>query len=237
MRVLRKGMYGQDVERLQSTLKAEGYLISTDARFGEETHGIVWAYQARQRLKPDGVAGYNTLRRLNLLPKIGLNDPKYLVVHVSASKTSSRLRPQDIVSYHSHTLGWGRPGYSKIIDWDGQIHDTWKIDLSDGLQPFEMTYGVGWAVNPVSVNICMLGGLDEQGKPSDTRTEAQKVSLERVIKEIIKECPGVLVAGHHQFSNKACPCMSVPQFCREIGVPEVNIYKADPYGLERMWRV
>lgn len=237
MRILRKGSYGSDVQKLQKALKDKGHLISKDARFGEETHGILWAYQAQNKLTPDGVAGHKTLTSLNLIPKPSDNDPKFLVVHITATKANSSLTPKDVVNYHIHTLKWGRSGYSRIIDWDGKIHKTWKIDLSDGLQPFEMTYGVGRFINPVSVNICMMGGLDEYGRPKDTRTKKQKASLEQLIKEIVIECPEIKVAGHHQFSNKACPCMSVPDFCREIGIKDENIYTADPFGHVERWSI
>lgn len=235
MRILKKGLYGEDVQQLQQALKEKGHLIGVDARFGEETYGIVWAYQAQEKLKSDGIAGYKTLKSLSLIPKGTDNDPQYLVVHITATKKGSPLRPQDIVNYHVNTLGWGRPGYSRIIDWNGVIHETWKVDLTDGLQPFEMTYGVGRGINPISVNICMMGGLGDNGLGEDTRTPEQIDSLKKLIKEIVEECPKIKVAGHHQFSNKACPCMSVPQFCREIGISEENIYTADPYGHVARW--
>lgn len=235
MRILHKGQYGKDVQTLQAKLKEKGHFISVDAKFGEETYGILWAYQAQQGLNTDGIAGYNTLTALDLMPVIRDNDPQYLVIHITATKAGSPLKPQDVVHYHTRTLGWGRPGYSRIIDWDGAIYNTWKIDLQDGLQPFEMTYGVGPSINPVSVNICMMGGLGSNGQGEDTRTPEQIASLEKLIQEIVEECPNIQVAGHHQFANKACPCMPVPQFCRQIGIPEKNIYTADPFGHAKYW--
>ena len=60
-----------------------------------------------------------------------------------------------------------------------------------------------------SLAICYEGGLDEQGKPADTRTPLQKETLRRVLGELKQLYPEAKIVGHYQLSaniHKMCPC-------------------------------
>lgn len=60
-----------------------------------------------------------------------------------------------------------------------------------------------------SLSICYEGGLDELGKPTDTRTASQKETLRRVLGELKGLYPEAKIVGHYQLSanvHKACPC-------------------------------
>lgn len=60
-----------------------------------------------------------------------------------------------------------------------------------------------------SLAICYEGGLDELGKPADTRTASQKETLRRVLGELKGLYPEAKIVGHYQLSanvHKACPC-------------------------------
>jgi hypothetical protein len=59
---------------------------------------------------------------------------------------------------------------------------------------------------------------------------AQTKTLTEIIKMVLDYAPNVLIGGHNQFDNKACPSFWVPDFLKSIGVPERNIYKNDPFG-------
>jgi hypothetical protein len=67
-------------------------------------------------------------------------------------------------------------------------------------------------------------------QPKDTRTEAQKEALATIVRDYLEFAPEIQVAGHNQFSAKACPSFWVPDWLRELGIPEANIYSADPHG-------
>lgn len=61
--------------------------------------------------------------------------------------------------------------------------------------------------NMHSLGICYEGGLDRYGQPADTRTEAQRATLSRLIGELKMLYPRALVVGHHDLNPlKACPC-------------------------------
>lgn len=233
MRVLRNGFFGEDVKALQTALNEKGYTLTLDGWFGTATEKAIRDFQARNGLWIDGIVGYDTQKVLGLLKK---DAPKYLVIHVSATPEKvAGWNAKAIVNYHVNTLGWGRPGYARIIEYDGKVVETWQVDTTDGIQPFEMTYGVGVAsVDLSALNVCMIGGLDKTGNPKDTRTKEQTASLTKLVKDMIALHPNILIAGHNQFWNKACPCFFVPTWLREIKVAEKNIYKLDPFGYEKI---
>ena len=59
-------MQGPDVRLLQERLSAAGFDVATDGIFGPATHGALVAYQARNGLIEDGIAGATTRTNLGL---------------------------------------------------------------------------------------------------------------------------------------------------------------------------
>ena len=45
----------------------------------------------------------------------------------------------------------------------------------------------------------------------DTRTEAQKDALRRLVAELMAKYPKATVHGHCEFAAKACPCFDVKE--------------------------
>lgn len=62
--LLYQGMEGPAVSQLQQSLKAEGFDVAVDGRFGPGTEAAVRSYQARNNLRSDGLVGSNTLGNL-----------------------------------------------------------------------------------------------------------------------------------------------------------------------------
>ena len=53
-------------------------------------------------------------------------------------------------------------------------------------------------------------GLDIRGRPADTRTEAQRCSLRKLIEQLHAAYPKALIVGHHDLNPmKDCPCFDV----------------------------
>ena len=73
--VLRKGAKGDAVKKLQLRLKELGYYKSTcDGSYGDVTVVAVKAFQKKNSLPQDGVAGETTLKKLYAATAIGAND-------------------------------------------------------------------------------------------------------------------------------------------------------------------
>lgn len=63
--LLKKGMYGEIVRRLQEILKAYGFNCGDiDGIFGDKTYNAVVAFQKSRGLAIDGIVGYNTWKAL-----------------------------------------------------------------------------------------------------------------------------------------------------------------------------
>ena len=93
-------------------------------------------------------------------------------------------------------------GYHYVIPTDGTI---------EAGRPPKMIGAHCKSHNSHSIGICYIGGLDADGKtPKDTRTEAQKVALRKLIEHLHQRYPKALIVGHHDLNpQKTCPCFNV----------------------------
>lgn len=84
---------------------------------------------------------------------------------------------------------------------------NWAMDLelSSGevvcLRPLDQIPAHVRGYNSHSVGICYEGGLDIYEHPRDTRTKAQKISLLRLIRQLLICFPGSRVCGHRDLSE------------------------------------
>ena len=120
-----------------------------------------------------------------------------IVVHCSANRAGSALRLADIDRYH-RSLGWKGCGYHYVIPTDGT--------LEEGRPEAEMGAHCRHH-NRHSIGICYIGGLSADGTPADTRTEAQRATLRRLLASLHRRFPRALIIGHRDPDPlKACPC-------------------------------
>lgn len=121
---------------------------------------------------------------------------KYIAVHCTATSQTTSI--DSIKNYWKTNLGWKMPGYHFIIKPDGEAVKLLSVDeVSNGVKGF----------NSETINISYIGGIDKQGKPIDNRTEAQKATLLKLLKEFRAKFPNAVIQGHRDFPNvkKACP--------------------------------
>ena len=53
---------------------------------------------------------------------------------------------------------------------------------------------------------CYEGGLDIRGQPADTRTEAQKAAMRKLLEELHQRYPRAFILGHRDLNpGKDCP--------------------------------
>lgn len=119
--------------------------------------------------------------------------------------------------------GWIKVGYSKLILLTGLVHSFVPENGDEFVDEFEITNGAK-GINSEAMHICYVGGIDKYLNPKDTRTDEQKSVMKRVVLEILAKWPDLKVAGHYNFSPKACPSFNVQKWCESIGVLPKNIY-------------
>ena len=168
------------------------------------------------------------------------NPFKYLVIHCTATPEGRAVSAQTIRNWHTKPKpqgrGWKQVGYSDVVLLDGTRHRFIKHNQDKWIDPSEVTNGVA-GINSVSRHVCYVGGMTaDMKKAKDTLTKQQNKMLSDIIEECLSYAPDILICGHNQFSNKACPSFWVPKYLRErclFKVPEKNIYKADPFKYSR----
>ena len=120
-----------------------------------------------------------------------------IIVHCSANKAGSALRKADIDRYH-RSLGWKCCGYHYVIPTDGTIEVG---------RPEEMVGAHCVNHNKYSIGVCYIGGLATDGiTPADTRTEAQKVALQKLLADLKLRYPKALVLGHCELDYRKPHC-------------------------------
>lgn len=129
-----------------------------------------------------------------------------IVVHCSGNRADSALRMADIDRYH-RSLGWKGCGYHYVIPTDGSI---------EAGRPEDVVGAHCRLHNRHSIGICYIGGLDADGNSADTRTEAQKDALARLIKDLRVRYPHALVVGHRDLDPMK-PCCPGFDAVREYG--------------------
>ena len=141
-----------------------------------------------------------------------------IIVHCSATKAGQDFTAADIDRWHRER-GFNGIGYHYVIRLDGRLEKGREIDLPGA-------HCKGW--NERSIGLCYIGGLDENGHPADTRTNAQKRVLYQVIMDLQREYTILQVLGHRDTSPdlngdgviepyeyvKACPCFDVREFMK-----------------------
>lgn len=124
---------------------------------------------------------------------------KEIIIHCSATPEGRNWTIKDIERDHK-AKGYKKVGYHYVICLDGTI-EKGRAESEVG------AHCKGH--NAKSIGICYVGGLDKNRRPKDTRTEAQRASMKRLIKELQERYPDAGIHGHNEFANKACPCFDV----------------------------
>lgn len=122
-----------------------------------------------------------------------------IIIHCSASCEGVNVTPSMIKRWHLQR-GFRDIGYHFVITLDGKIHIGRVIEDIGAHCKGQNTHSIG---------ICYVGGLDKNGKPKDTRNEAQKKSMIDLLKSLKFDYPNATIHGHNEFANKACPCFDV----------------------------
>lgn len=121
-----------------------------------------------------------------------------IIIHCSATPEGREFHAADIDRWHRQR-GFRCIGYHYVVTLDGSV-EKGRDESETG------AHCVQQGMNRRSIGVCYIGGVDEAGKPKDTRTEAQKMTLRRLIEDLRRRYPSAKVYGHRDFAPKACPC-------------------------------
>jgi len=133
-----------------------------------------------------------------------------IFIHCSATKPSQDIDAATIRTWHKKQ-GWNDIGYHWVIKRDGTREKGRN----------ESVVGAGvQGMNANSIHLCLIGGIAESnGRPENNFTPNQWIELESLVRELRNRYPDVLVNGHNEYSNKACPCFDVQEwFKRTIDI-------------------
>lgn len=145
-----------------------------------------------------------------------------IIIHCSDSPEGRNDTAADIRRWHK-ARGFRDIGYHYVIDLDGTVEEG---------RPLAQAGAHCTDHNSHSIGICYIGGaywrdgVNKQGKPNkgkdgkkvllpkDTRTEAQSLAMEDLVKNLLTRFPKATVHGHCEFAAKACPCFDVQEWVK-----------------------
>ena len=149
-----------------------------------------------------------------------------LVIHCSATPEGREVTAADIDRMHRtrKPTPFSQIGYHFVVGRSGLI----ETGRPRGLTGAHVT-----GHNASSLGICYVGGLARDGKAiKDTRTPEQRASLEKLVRELLREFPGAKVCGHRDLSPdtngdgrispfewvKGCPSFDVAAWLHNVGL-------------------
>ena len=148
---------------------------------------------------------------------------KRIFVHCTAGPQTQTVA--EIQKYWKTHNKWTSPGYHYIVKPDGEIVP---------LQPEDKPSNGVAGYNSTAINVCYIGGVDKQGRPVDNRTEAQKASLRKILKELKTRYPDAVIMGHREIWGsspknwkKMCPCFPAGEEYKDIMKEHVDVPKPE----------
>ena len=190
------GSKGEEVKEIQRLLH-----LKDDGYFGLITEEAVMAFQKSNNLTVDGIVGPATLSKLKSTSTLKKSSRviKEIIIHCSATVEGKDYTTEDIKTWHLKA-GYADIGYHYVIYRDGSIHNGRDVNKIGAHCAGHNTYSIG---------ICYIGGVDKNNIPKDTRTDAQKEALLKLLKQLKNIYPNVIIHGHNEYSTKACPSFDV----------------------------
>jgi len=143
--------------------------------------------------------------------------PEMIVVHCSATKPSMDIGAKDIDSWH-RKRGWFAIGYHYVIRRDGTVEKG---------RPDDRPGAHARGYNSTSLGVCLVGGVNDKGKPEDNFTEEQFRSLWHVLFNLVGNYRTITtVLGHRDLPkvHKACPSFDVAEWLSHEEILSSMIY-------------
>ena len=128
----------------------------------------------------------------------------YIIIHCAYTKPDMDIGFYEINEWH-RARGWMSPsgihcGYHYIIRRDG-LEEVGRKEEEIGAHVA--------GNNSNSLGVCLVGGMDINGKPDANFTLAQYITLMERVEDLRERYPQAILDGHRSFSDKTCPCFDV----------------------------
>ncbi|RLQ88898.1 peptidoglycan recognition protein family protein [Notoacmeibacter ruber] len=121
---------------------------------------------------------------------------KEIILHCTATPEGRPVTVAEIDAWH-RARGWSGIGYHRVVHLDGTVEDG---------RPIEKIGAHVAGHNTGTVGLVYVGGVTKDGvTPKDTRTNAQKASLEKDIIALRDRFDIKKISGHNEYAAKACP--------------------------------
>lgn len=133
-----------------------------------------------------------------------------IVLHCSATRENQNFTIEQLEACHK-ARGFRTIGYHFYITKDGILYPG---------RPESQIGAHAKGYNAHSIGICYEGGLDAHGRSKDTRTEAQKITMEELLRSLLVDYPDAEIVGHRDLPgvHKDCPCFDTKAWLKEIRI-------------------
>ena len=121
-------------------------------------------------------------------------ETNYIVLHHSATTRKSKCDVFDIHRWHIEK-GWSGIGYHFVIEKDGTLRSG---------RPLNSVGAHCKDHNSDSIGICMVGGLDDNGKVVDNFDESQYKTLQTLVVMLQEVYPSATFVKHKDLAPTEC---------------------------------
>ncbi len=141
-----------------------------------------------------------------------------IMIHCTATPPRREVSVKELDSWHRsrnfepYTAPDGRKvyaGYHLIVHIDGS-YERIRPDADRGQHCPQQS------MNNRAVAIVYVGGVDNNNKPCDTRTEPQKKTLLTLIRTMRARYPHAQIIGHRDIAPTACPSFNAKEEYKNI---------------------
>ena len=135
-----------------------------------------------------------------------------IIIHCTATKPLAHINVNDVRRWHRER-GFSDIGYHYLILVDGTV---------EAGRPLSAIGAHCKGHNAHSIGICYVGGLNDKGKPADTRTPAQREAMRSLLISLKHRFPDATIHGHRDFAAKACPCFDATAEYTYLSTERIN---------------
>jgi len=139
-----------------------------------------------------------------------------VIIHCSATKPTMDIGAKEIKVWHVKERGWADIGYHFVIRRNGVVETGRDLDGDGDIFEEAGAHTVGYNAN--SIGVCMIGGIDQNGKTENNFSKEQFENLVRLLRVILARHPKATIHGHREFAAKDCPSFDVQSWLKTVSL-------------------